>query len=335
MSRDPLHALLAQLFRDPRRRLRVDAAGFVAISELTRVVQGELESELTIEQITRGVIAYKEQRRSGDGRWTIEGTRVRVLKTKPKKQLWVPDILYHACTAVEAEEYQRIGGIRIPNQRLVPLLSEESDAWREAHRRSGEPRVLVIDTSRGRRRRLHVTKGRHAHSYLARRVSVGDVLNLQPEYREQVSAGGIPVARGPDGRPRFALIRVRRRSGETWEIAKGKLEPGEPPEWAAIRETQEEMGVSVPFEVGCDLGHFRYGFLAPGGRPRLKTVYVYLLRFDGDIGRFQPAEGEGVAEVRWFGVEQACESVTHSSLIPMMRKAAKYVHTRFDWGDSG
>ena len=48
---------------------------------------------------------------------------------------------------------------------------------------------------------------------------------------------------GPDG-PEL-MIQVRRRSGLTWEVAKGKLEPGESPWQAAIREVQEEIGCTM------------------------------------------------------------------------------------------
>jgi 8-oxo-dGTP pyrophosphatase MutT (NUDIX family) len=126
----------------------------------------------------------------------------------------------------------------------------------------------------------------------------------------------------------MALIRVSRRSGTTWEVAKGKLEPGEPPEWAGVREVQEEMGVDVEFDVRALIGLIRYGFLAPGGLPRLKTVYLYLLTPKGDMdGRFQPAASEGVRDVRWFTPEEACRVVTHTSLRPLMQRARELVET--------
>lgn len=232
-----------------------------------------------------------------------------------------PDILYHACTQAQVELYLRDGQVRSPAGRPVFLSDDESQAWRAAHRMDGEPRVLFVDTARQRRKRLHLPRNRRG-LYLARQLPLADVLNLRPDFAEQISAGGIPVTRGPDGEPRMALIRVTRRSGVTWEVAKGKLEPGEPPEWAGVREVQEEMGVAVDFHVRGLVGLVRYGFLAPGGLPRLKTVFLYLLEPKGDMdGRFAPSEREGIKDVRWFTLEEACKVVTHSSLRPLMKKA--------------
>jgi 8-oxo-dGTP pyrophosphatase MutT (NUDIX family) len=236
-----------------------------------------------------------------------------------------PDILYHACTAEQVRGYEAAGALRLES-RPIFLSDDECQAWRVAHRLGGEPRVLYVDTARHRRRRLRLQRSRRSGLYVARSLALADVLNLQPRFEEQRSAGGIPVVRGEDGVWRMALIRVTRRSGVTWEVAKGKLEAGEPPEWAGIREVQEEMGVDVDFAVRGLVGLVRYGFLAPGGLPRLKTIYLYLLEPRGEIaGAFRPSEREGIRDVRWFTTEEACEVVTHTSLRPLMRRAQQLV----------
>jgi hypothetical protein len=82
----------------------------------------------------------------------------------------------------------------------------------------------------------------------------------------------------------------------------------------------------VDFRVTALVGLIRYGFLAPGGLPRLKTVYLYLLEPKGDMdGRFRPASREGVKDVRWFTPEEACRVVTHTSLRPLMQRAKSLV----------
>jgi 8-oxo-dGTP pyrophosphatase MutT (NUDIX family) len=122
---------------------------------------------------------------------------------------------------------------------------------------------------------------------------------------------------------------VTRRSGVTWEVAKGKLEPGEPPEFAGAREVQEEMGVDCDFDVKELVGLVRYGFMAPGGLPRLKTIYLYLMEPLGEMGSFSPSEREGIRDVRWFTPDEACEAVTHTSLVPMMRRARDMILRRY------
>jgi 8-oxo-dGTP pyrophosphatase MutT (NUDIX family) len=126
----------------------------------------------------------------------------------------------------------------------------------------------------------------------------------------------------------MALIRVVRKSGVTWEVAKGKLEPGEPPEWAGIREVQEEMGIDNDFAVRGLVGLVRYGFLAPGGLPRLKTIYLYLLEPVGGVeSAFRPSTREGIRDVKWFSAEEAVEAVTHTRLRPLMRRAREVVES--------
>ncbi|MBX2796137.1 MAG: NUDIX domain-containing protein [Myxococcales bacterium] len=250
----------------------------------------------------------------------------RVRAVRPPDGVRAPDILYHACTQRQVERYLQMGAVRLPRNRPVFLSDDECQAWRVAHRMGGTPRVLYVDTARNRRRKLRLQRSKRTGLFMARSLSVSDVLNLQPAFAEQLSAGGIPVTLGEDGQPRMALIRVTRRSGVTWEVAKGKLEPGEPPEWAGVREVQEEMGIDCDFDVRCLVGLVRYGFMAPGGLPRLKTIFLYLLDPRGDMnGQFRPSTREGIKDVRWFTPEEACRVVTHSSLRPVMRRAKQLV----------
>jgi len=179
---------------------------------------------------------------------------------------------------------------------------------------------LVIDATRARRHGVRFFRNRRNGLFLSTPVPVSDVLNLQPGYAEQHSAGGFPVRRDPDGHVRVALIQVTRRSGVTWEVAKGKLEPGETPESAGVREVQEEMGIQTDLRVSKYLDCVRYGFLAPGGLPRLKSVFLYLLEPVDQIVEFAPRAEEGIDAVGWFTADEAVRAVTHSSLQPVMRK---------------
>ncbi len=55
------------------------------------------------------------------------------------------------------------------------------------------------------------------------------------------AAGGVVVRKTPDGTPEVLL--VHRPRYDDWSIPKGKLEPGETHEAAAVREVEEETGV--------------------------------------------------------------------------------------------
>lgn len=314
---DRIAKALSRLLRD--RTLTTDARGWADVVVAAATLSAELSQEIGPELLMR--IA-------GDGR-RLELRDGRVRARRRERPVHPPDILYHACTQDQVERYLREGAVRLPGNRPVFLSDDESQAWRAAHRMVGHPRVLFVDTARNRRRKLRLQRSRRTGLYLARSLSIGDVLNLQPAFAEQLSAGGIPVTLGEDGKPRVALIRVTRRSGVTWEVAKGKLEPGEPPEWAGVREVQEEMGIEVDFDVRCMVGLVRYGFMAPGGLPRLKTIYLYLLDPRGDMaGQFNPSTREGIKDVRWFTPDEACRVVTHTSLRPLMQKAREILEKK-------
>lgn len=304
--------------------LELDERGFVELEALCEAVSRLMRRAVRPPEI-EGLLEGAQVRR-----FEVVETRIRAVRERrPPPRPKAPDILYHACTAEQVEQYRAEGAVRTGDQRPVWLSADESQAWRAAHRMSGEPRVLYVDTARGRRRRLRVQRHRRNGLYMVRSLSLGDVLNLQENFAEQLSAGGIPVAIGDDGQPRMALIRVTRRSGVTWEVAKGKLEPGEPPERAGAREVGEEMGVDCRFDVGELVGLVRYGFMAPGGLPRLKTIYLYLMEPLGEMGSFSPSVREGIQDVQWFTPEEACRAVTHTSLVPVMRRARELVRERY------
>lgn len=279
----------------------------------------------------------------------------------PHRGPLVPDLLFHATTEAAVQATLRTGllsaahdgppGWGPQGRRHLLLSASEEQAWRAAHRIAAQrasarprgsrdqtdlaaiPRVLVVDVPRARRAGVRFAPHRpDAHRswplFSAWEIPARHLLDLHDGFDTQMSAGGIPVRRGADGRLRMALVRVGRRSGTTWEVAKGKLELGETPEAAAIREVQEEMGFSARLEVLRFVAPVRYGFLAPGGQPRLKTVFLYLLHaLDDQLASadFQPATAEGIQQVGWFLPEEAAHAVTHPSLIPAMALAAELV----------
>lgn len=230
-----------------------------------------------------------------------------------------PDILYHATTRDRAERALDRGVLEIGGGRPVFLSRSEAQAWQVAHRQSGEPMVLYIDAARARQlRRCRFVQNRQG-LWQAGSVPVGHVLNLRPGFAEQASAGGIPVFFGPDG-PELLLIQCERRHRRTWEVAKGKLERGESPEQAAVREVREEIGLPDDLEIITGLGYVRYGFTTPDREPRLKTLHMYLMRAPIRYGSFDLAAPEGITDAAWFSPEKAARLVAHRSLRPLMRK---------------
>jgi len=238
----------------------------------------------------------------------------------------MPDILYHACDAQRADLAKETGALALSGGRKLFMSKSESQAWLVSHRGPGEPMVLYIDATRARQAGTKFQLN-HRGLWQAPTIAVKHVLNLRKGFGHQFSAGGFPIYYGPNG-PEIALIKVRRRFGATWEIAKGKLEPGESPVQCGIRELQEEMGAEMTLHVERDFGFVRYGFLTPEQEPRLKTMYVYQFRCEERVEDFQPASGESVVDVGWFRPAQADKVVTHRSLRPLMRRLLKGLETR-------
>lgn len=198
------------------------------------------------------------------------------------------------------------------------MSMHEAQAWQVAHRQIDEPVVLYVDVARARRDGCRFRLNSRG-LWEATPIPVQHLLNLRDGFAEQVSAGGVPMVETDQG-VRLLLIRVRRRYGATWEVAKGKLELGETPAQTAVREVREELGVHLPLDVDRYLGTVRYGFRTPEGDPRLKTLHMYLMRTPERIDRFDPPRSEGIVDVAWFTPQRAARVVTHRSLRPLMRK---------------
>jgi 8-oxo-dGTP diphosphatase len=102
------------------------------------------------------------------------------------------------------------------------------------------------------------------------------------------------------------VLLQRRRStamhGGLWEFPGGKLEPGETPEFAALREIEEELGVRLD-SVALSPLSFASGELAlpeAGVRPLVILLYT-CNRWSGAL---QCLDGE---EIDWFAPDELCD----------------------------
>lgn len=132
----------------------------------------------------------------------------------------------------------------------------------------------------------------------------------------------------PEGIERRAgSRRQRRRRSGRWsthgrlELPKGKLEPGETPAQAAVREVREELGVAEALDVLCELSQNHYLFRTPEGGVVFKTVHYFLLRCTVDAPAFTPSRAEGIVAVEWWPAERAVSQVAFPNLRPILEKA--------------
>ncbi len=113
------------------------------------------------------------------------------------------------------------------------------------------------------------------------------------------AAGGVVCRPGPAGLVEVALI--HRPTQNDWTLPKGKLDPGETPEQAAIREVREETGLRC--EITRPMGVTAY----VDRRGRDKVVFYWVMR--ALEGRF--ATSAEVDQLRWLTVEEALEVLSY------------------------
>ncbi|MEV5448035.1 NUDIX hydrolase, partial [Streptomyces sp. NPDC052644] len=113
------------------------------------------------------------------------------------------------------------------------------------------------------------------------------------------AAGGVAWRSTDDGGVEVCLVH-RPRYGD-WSLPKGKLERGEHPLLAAVREVAEESDVRAVPQVRLPSVRYR-----SEGRPKL--VDYWSMRAVG-TGGFQP--GTEVDDVCWLDVDAAVERVSY------------------------
>ena len=134
---------------------------------------------------------------------------------------------------------------------------------------------------------------------------------------DEFSAGGLVVDLNGEV-PRGALIgRTDRQGRLLWSLPKGHIEAGETAEQAAVREVEEETGISG--EIVAELGTIDFWFVAEGRRVH-KTVRHYLMRATG--GELSDADVE-VTEVAWVPLAELSARLAYADERRLVRLAAE------------
>lgn len=115
------------------------------------------------------------------------------------------------------------------------------------------------------------------------------------------AAGGIPWRRATDGS--VEVVVVHRPRYDDWSFPKGKLDPGETFEQAAVRELAEETGFVV--DLGMELPEVTY--VDHRGRP--KVVRWWTMTVSG--GTFLP--NDEVDELAWMPIDAAAHTLTYDA----------------------
>ena len=134
--------------------------------------------------------------------------------------------------------------------------------------------------------------------------------------RLEISSGGVIYRRGRK-EPEVCLIATN--SGKTWQLPKGLIEQGEPPEDAARREVNEETGLQGELLQRLDKIEYWYVWDYGEGRERVhKFVYFFLFRYTGGS---TDDHDEEVDEARWFPLAEALTRLSFANERRVMEKA--------------
>ena len=138
---------------------------------------------------------------------------------------------------------------------------------------------------------------------------------MDTEAAEVKASGGVVWRRGATGAPEVVL--VHRPRYDDWSLPKGKLDPGESWEQAAVREVREEVGLH------CRLGDELPPVAYRDSKGREKAVRYWLMQADDGAAPFTP--NDEVDEMRWLDFEAAIALLSYPRDAQLVRAAAERV----------
>ncbi len=102
-----------------------------------------------------------------------------------------------------------------------------------------------------------------------------------------------------------------------WDLPKGKVEKNEELKKAAVREVEEECGITAPIISKKLLKTFHT--YSAKGKNYLKTTHWYLMNYEGN-DTLIPQEEEGITEVKWVPKEKMEPQInnTYNSIIDVL-----------------
>lgn len=145
--------------------------------------------------------------------------------------------------------------------------------------------------------------------------------STQKNSLKEFSAGGIIVKKAGSG---LKVLLIKDGYGR-WTWPKGKIEKGETPENAAIREIGEEVGLkNIILLDKIDI--IRY-FYRLKGKLIFKTVYLYLFKAEGNENlKVLKAE---INAAEWLAPDEAVEKLDYKGSKDTLKKALAVFRQRY------
>jgi 8-oxo-dGTP pyrophosphatase MutT (NUDIX family) len=141
----------------------------------------------------------------------------------------------------------------------------------------------------------------------------------------EFSAGVIPY-REVNGERKYLLLKSGLTLKELWEFPKGQIEQGEDARSAAIREFQEETGIS---EVTLDPRFkkvLKY-FYRRGGKELVAKTVTYFL---GQVKTTRVRISHESTDYEWSNLSEARKFIRHKNVLQLLEEADRYVSRAAD-----
>jgi len=146
------------------------------------------------------------------------------------------------------------------------------------------------------------------------RESPGRNAHRSARARVEISAGGV-IYRWRSETPHILLIRD---AYQHWGLPKGHLEKGETPDAAALREVEEETGLSE-LVLGPRLQTIDWFFRAQG---RLIHKYCHFYLIECPSGETVPQTAEGITACSWVPIGEAVDQISYDNAREVLLRAA-------------
>jgi 8-oxo-dGTP pyrophosphatase MutT (NUDIX family) len=135
------------------------------------------------------------------------------------------------------------------------------------------------------------------------------------------AAGGVVCRRDAVGAWEILLIHD---PYDRWNLPKGHLEAGDSAKLAAVREVQEETGVTARVERLLETVHYTVRDPDGGEHPKRLDIFL-MLAVDGTP---QPQQAEGIRAVAWVPAAQAVERIGYEQIRAVVGRALAMLAAR-------
>jgi 8-oxo-dGTP pyrophosphatase MutT (NUDIX family) len=106
-----------------------------------------------------------------------------------------------------------------------------------------------------------------------------------------------------------------------WGLPKGHVKPGEDDVGAAVREVEEETGLS-PLVVGPELTTIDWVFRVRGRRIHKYCAFFLMASSDGHP---VPEAEEGITDCRWVELDEAVGTISYDNARQVLKAAVELV----------